>query len=77
MKELIRKGIRFLEFLFTRPTYWLVTAPLYKVILTWLIGYMFLGLLMTAGGIVAFWNLEVFFAEHFSCYSPIFCVEMS
>ncbi len=65
MKEYIRTAIQFFEYLFTRPTHWIVTAPLYKIIFVWLIFYMSIGFLMTAGGVFSLFRTDLFFKESF------------
>ena len=65
IKNAIQSGIAFFQYIFSRPEYWLVTAHWVKIVLTWMIGYMFLGIGLTIGGIYGLFCIDYLFTKDF------------
>jgi hypothetical protein len=65
IKKAIQLTIGFFQYIFSSPEYWLVTAHWIKIILTWMIGYMFAGIFLTAGGIYGLSCIDYLFTRDF------------
>ena len=65
IKNGIQLVIGFFQYIFSRPEYWLVTAHWFKMVLTWMVGYMLLGIVLTVGGVLGISCIDYLFTKDF------------